>query len=165
LAPLLEGEPDISPHPTAGSRTELDEILSTVEAVFVPRGQGISAWADNPEFKSAVEFFNRFNAFGTADRSGLTLEFPFGDETTMLRVTTTDDHPQLGSGLLMRLSLPSALSAELCLEIALDLNRLEKVDFVRAPLFGSWCIDAIDKGFLLVFVSFRPNLLRVATIS
>ena len=101
---------------------------------------------------------------GFAGKGGLTAEFPFtGDVpaivaaangeapgTALLQLSTDFKHPQLGDGVLVRLTLPLNLNAELVNELNLHETRCaqrSQTNFVR------WCEDSNGA----VFVTFLPT--------
>src|SRR5204863_5961875 len=93
-------------------------------------------------------------ATGDDRGAGLTAEFPFFERTSLLRATTEEAHPQLGTGILFRLSLPITDSKQDWPKGAHLLNTRELDSFTRAPFLGSWC--AGDQA--ITFVSFYPNI-------
>lgn len=165
-APMLASQfgetAHISAHPRSGRRAVADEILDVVEAVFVPSGKESCTWEGADEFEDTVATFNeRGGGYGNGDPTGLTLEFPFGEETSMLQMLTDQGNPQLGSGLLQLLHIPKSFrSQQECLSIVMQLNRQETLELTRSPLLGSWCASERDGEWIPVFVSFRPNVLR-----
>jgi hypothetical protein len=113
-AGLCDAIPDTSGHPTNGTRVEPDELLSVLEAVFVPEGAGPSPFAAG-DFERTQVLLSRAGLLAFADRDGLTAEFPFtgarpavvlaaagertGVETALLRVSSTQRHPNSGAAL------------------------------------------------------------------
>ena len=162
LAERFSEEIDTSSHPASGRRGEPDEILGVVTQLFIPQGNAGSAWDTPAEFEETVELFNENQSgFGSSGGHGLTLEFAFGDQTSMLRFQTDTPNPGLGNGLLQLLHLPLSLSEDECTDLALRLNREETSEPTWSQLLGSWCgTDSIGSGWTPVFVSFLPNAMR-----
>jgi hypothetical protein len=104
--------------------------------------------------------------FSMGDEQGLTAEFPYGPNggpaamggtSNMLRVSTDETHPRLGSGVLLRLHLrEQPVDADAPLH-PFALNGLEAEGESDAHLPGSWCNN--PEGGAPVFVSFFPNVL------
>jgi hypothetical protein len=164
-APMLENQfdetADVSEHPTSGHRSVPDELLQVVTQVLAPAGENASAWDGTGEFEQTTDAFNERNsALGSADSSGLTLEFAFGNQTSMLRLLTDQENPQLGNGLLQLLHMPFSSSQEECLDLVMQLNWKETQELTRSPLLGSWCVSERGDEWIPVFVSFRSNALR-----
>jgi hypothetical protein len=59
------------------------------------------------------------------DQSGLAAEFPFFDRTSLLTMSTGEEHPQLGIGLFVRLALPVNSSGAEAARDAAGLNSRE----------------------------------------
>jgi hypothetical protein len=142
-----------SAHPHSGARTDPDDMLNLLRAVVIPEGAGPSQFPGT-HFPTALETMERGGFLATGDESGLTVEFPFGDFTSLCRLTTEDRHPWLGAGLLARLSLPLGTDDEAVrVEQALTLNGRELADLTRTHFLGSWCPDTHG----LTYVTFFPN--------
>ena len=169
LARVLGGEPDVSAHPTSGARREPDDMLNVIASLFAPRGAGASPWTE-VDFKATADMQPRPWALATAGTTGMTAEFPFtGDlpvmlvrraETALLTASSTERHPQLGSGLLLRLQLPINFPLNRGSDIALTLNILESVETTNTHTLGAWCLGPTPPnradGHTLTFVSFLP---------
>lgn len=169
LARLLGGEPDVSAHPRSGARAEPDEILGVIETVIAPGGNGASPWTEG-DFKATSEMRPRPWVLATSGAGGMTAEFPFmGDlpagiapslQTALLTASSTDRHPQLGRGLLLRLQLPFNVSKEQGSNLAWMLNALETTSETNAHRLGAWCLGSAPPGgpdaHSVDFVSFVP---------
>jgi hypothetical protein len=169
LARVLGGEPDVSAHPRSGPRRDPDDILNVIAAVISPVGADASPWTE-ADFKTTAEMRPRPWVLATADASGMTAEFSFagdlpagiagGPETALLTVSSTDRHPQLGSGLLLRLQLPFNLSKEKGSDVAWMLNVLEATEETNTHALGAWCLGSAPlvhpDANPVTFVSFIP---------
>ncbi len=169
LARLLGGEPDVSVHPRSGARGEPDEILSVIATVIAPGGADASPWTEG-DFKATSEMRPRPWVLATSGAAGMTAEFPFtgdrpagmapGPETALLTVSSTERHPQLGSGLLLRLQLPFNVSKERGVDLSWMLNALETTSETNAHRLGAWCLGPAPPGRpdarSITFVSFVP---------
>ena len=159
LREALGAEADTSPHPDSGWREESDEMLGVTSVLYIPHGEGDSAWSESDEFEEVAAFLNAGNCFASGGRDGLTAEFPFGSERTgMLRAFSNQRHPGLGSGLLLQLHLPLNDSSADAVELAGHLNQLERRGGVMAHALGSWTTDP-GSGSYPVYVTFVPTLL------
>ena len=157
MAKLLGGRPETTPHPLHGVRPTPDDMLNVVERVYVPLGERASLWAQTEEFEEAARMISISGAFANGGATGVTSEFPFGEDTAMVTIETRQPHPQLGNGLLVGLNLPIQLPAERANRLAVSLNALETVSFVRSHFVGSWCVTEVGGSFMPVYVAFYPN--------
>ncbi len=169
LARVLGGEPDVSAHPRSGPRRDPDDVLNVIAAVIAPAGAGLSPWTES-DFTATSEMRPRPWILATADASGMTAEFPFtgdlpagiarGPETALLTASSTDRHPQLGAGLLLRLQLPLNVSKEKGYDVAWMLNVLEATEETNTHTLGAWCLGSAPPGrpdaYTVTFVSFIP---------
>jgi hypothetical protein len=149
---------------TSGDRTEPDEMLLALEDL--PGREEPSAWR-GPHIEALAQMLSDRGVFSMGDEEGMTAEFPYGSSggpaatggtSNMLRVTTEELHPRLGSGLLMRLNLREAPTLNGHPLTPLELNKLEwEGGGSDAHLLGSWCTN--PDGGPPVFVSFFPSVL------
>lgn len=158
LAPLLEGKPDKTSHPSSGSRSAADEMLLINEQIVVPAGVAPSVWAGSEMADLSERWVSRFCVLGNGDETGLTQEFPFPGGTSLLQVTTEEPHPALGNGMLMRLSLPERVSEAEGPGWANAMNSNELVSLTRSNFVGSWTVV----NGTPTFVSFYPNAARLS---
>jgi hypothetical protein len=108
---------------------------------------------------------------GDAGEPALTAEFPFYDDrpaimtgragTALLIASAQERHPQLGSGVLLRLTLPDPPgggSQELSQlsEIAHELNRAEAREWAPSHFLGAWCAHSKQPVSGISFVTFLP---------
>ena len=158
LAKITGAEPAPSAHPTSGLRPELDGMLHLLEHVVVPAGQEPSAW-EGDQMLAVLEVVQSSGntVLATGDAAGLTAELPFQSETSLLTVATRESHPQLGNGVLIKLTLPVLFSEEDGPRFASELNRRELDSLTRSDFLGSWCWH--DE--FLHYVTFLPNVLNL----
>lgn len=159
IAENLGAEPDTSA-PFGSELLDLDEILYVVRDIYLPESGEASRWSETGEFDEIAETYGRLEScFGNGDGKGLTLEVPFGSDTALVQLHTTQAHPRLGNGLLATLKLPVFLSDPLSME-SNWYNLLELIGDSYVPLMGSWVTDAMgDEQGVIAFSSFVPNLL------
>ena len=157
----------LTPH-ESGTRTAPDDMLNAVEGL--PGRDESSAWVGN-EMETVAQMLSSNGVMSIGTQNGLTAEFPYGKHggtavlggtSNLLRVSTEDRHPSLGSGMLMRLSLQEHPSHEGERLGATRLNQLELQDGCQSHFLGSWCAN--PSGGPPDFVSFLPNILRAANL-
>ena len=158
LSRLLGGEPATSGHPESGPRPEPDELAVGFTPLMAEAGQKPSAWTDR-EFQQAVEQYMQQppSLLATGGGKGLTVEFPYGDNSSLCEMRGDQQHPRIGNGLSLLQSFPvDSLSASDGTRLALELNA-EELD--RSPSgygFGSYCF----RDGCVLFTSFIPNLVH-----
>ena len=152
LVPMLGGEMALSSHPESGVRPQPDEMLGVLELVRMNGREG-SLWAGD-EMSLTLEQMQRVPAvlLATGDETGVTMEVPFGDATALIQLDTTWEHPDLGSGLVSRLSLPRDSAGP---GWAAEQNRREIESLTRSHLIGGWVADSAFPSFR----AFYPNML------
>lgn len=166
LPRLLGGEPDTSAHPTSGWRSQPDDMLNVIASMFAPQGRGPSPFTE-ADFKAALRLEPRPWVLATGNGAALAAEFPFwgdvpavagGGGTALLTATAKERHPQLGSGALLLLSVPSPpdpapVDPGDAARLANDLNLAEPEAWTRAHFLGAW---AVGPGRGLTYVTFLP---------
>jgi hypothetical protein len=161
LAKKLQATPASSAHPDHGIRSQPDPILGVTESYFKPLGEPLSQWIGKPEWREMEWAMERQSQSFTSDhQSCLRAEFPWsvplpgGAPVSVLEVTTDEPHPILGHGLMFRLKLPVRFEAHKMAHCALELNSLERTEWLRSHFLGSWCCD----NGILEFECFVPNV-------
>jgi hypothetical protein len=153
LAGGLGARVAVSAHPHRGARPQPGDTLHVLQATAMPQGAGPSQFPGT-HFLTALQLMEQGGFLATGDESALTVEFPFGDSTSLCQLTTEDRHPWLGAGLRTRLCLRLAAADEAArVEQALTLNGAELRTLTRTPFLGSWCPDTYG----LSYVTFFPN--------
>lgn len=154
--PLLEEMAGFTKAVTEPPATaETDESGRMWDTSQLPFSTNPSYWA-NLEGTLGLIKRSGLCLLGTADEENLVAEFPFPGKpgSSLLRMSTTERHPRLGAGLLVRLTLPMDEPERPSVEQVLALNAKEASGFTT--VFGSWCRS--DEG--LTHVTFLPNVLR-----
>jgi hypothetical protein len=155
---LRAGEPDFA----AGKRAQvLDEILEIAGQIYVPMGREPSRWSGCSEFVAFAEHYGRTDfCFGLGDPAGLTLETPCGSDSFLVRLRPDENHPQLGSGLLVTVEVPMRSTRSEMENAAALLNFAEATDWTDFPQLGCWHPRATDhENVGLAHSSFVPNAL------
>lgn len=140
-----------------------DPVGVYVAQSLLPEGSRPSAWAGREELEHLVAQLNHDSGLEVkADAGSLSAAIPLpGGRSALLMASTSDPHPHLGSGLLMRLytSRPVGESEELTLPFRL--NMAEMLEPVPLYLLGSWTVAHPPRsrlGWVPVHVSFVPNV-------
>jgi hypothetical protein len=157
LSEAVGGEPDLLP---SGRNKSPDDILNVVSAVYVPEGKERGRWSNTDEFVKFAETYGRSDAcFGNGDKSGLTLETPFGDSSALIQLHSDVEHPQLGSGLLVTIQVPFLTTIEEISKESALLNFLEANRWTDFPQLGCWQLHGDGERNDLAHTSFVPNAL------
>jgi hypothetical protein len=154
---VVGGVPDTSQHPRSGLRHEHDDMLNVIDAAYHPAGKEPSRWTRSGEFQKATAQLREAGLVANADEEGLSTEVAFGAENALITASGDEPHPQLGHGVLLRLSLPVTLSEAAAATLALDLSSAEGGALTSSHVLGAWCSAEQGDGHIPVFVSFVPN--------
>jgi hypothetical protein len=144
-------------------------MLNVIASFFAPRGEGSSPLTQ-ADFKAAAGMQPQPWILANSGATGMTAEFPFsGDlpamvagraETILLTASSTERHPQLGSGLLLQLRLPFNFTKQKAADMALNLNILEACEITYTHALGAWSLEPTGPGrtdaYSAMFVSFIP---------
>jgi hypothetical protein len=155
LATVLGAEQALSGPPGRGARPEPDEIAEIAGTLFAPVGKQPSRWRP-AEFQETVERFMRQPPalLANSGGAGFTVEFPYGDQSSLCQAMADQPHPRLGNGLFLLQSFPVDGKSDLeGARLALSLNRSELAERPFGYGFGSY---AYRKN-TLHFTSFVPN--------
>ena len=154
LSEAVGGAPDFLP---SGKNNSPDDILNVVSAVYVLEGKK-RRWSNTDEFIKFAETYGRSDAcFKNGDKSGLTLETPFGDSSALIRLHSDVEHPQLGSGLLVTIQIPFLMTIEEVSKESAMLNFLEASHWTDFPQLGCWQLHGDGERLDLAHASFVPN--------
>lgn len=161
LAEAVGALPATSEHPESGLRAVPDE-MAFAAGIFVNSGEEPCAWPES-EFREAVsQFMNRPPAVSaTAGGRGFTVEFPFGERTSLCQVRGDQPHPLYGNGLLMLQRFPVEVGGEPLSEIdgiklALSLNSADLTRHLTGYGLGSY----VFADGMIHFTGFIPNALH-----
>jgi hypothetical protein len=92
---------------------------------------------------------------GTAHTTWLAADFPYPGFTSLLRLITTEQHPQAGNGLLAVLRIPEGKNDAASARQALEWNKKELNSATWTHFLGSW---VSKRG--LAYSAFYPNLIH-----
>jgi hypothetical protein len=157
LAKALNAEEALSGPPHHGLRPEADEMAEIIDILIAPEGRQPSRWSP-AEFQDAVDrFMNQPPALlGSAGGAGFTVEFPYGDQSSLCQAMADQPHPRYGNGLFLLQSFPVETASDTDgVKLALSMNRIELTNRPFGYGFGSYAY----KDGKLHFTSFFPNAL------
>lgn len=143
-----------------GSKRQTDNMVFQVGDILRGQSGEMSNWIGSPEFEDFTERYARNdNCFGMADRSGMSLEVPFGSDSMLIRFETEDAFPGLGHGLHVRTMIRTTNTREKICADAAYLNRLEGTQWTDFPQLGCWHFNEIsDEQRILAHSCFVPNV-------
>ncbi|MBR0666380.1 hypothetical protein GXW71_18615 [Roseomonas hellenica] len=131
--------------------------LFTRQQEAQPTPHSPSAWTSRELERLHVD--NARHGSSSLGERSWTLRLPVGVEVATLSLTSIDDHPHFGGGLLSQLHLPRAvLTIDGHPVTAMQLNGVEFLTG-EEPTFGAWVDDADGCSFQ----SFLPNILQPVT--
>lgn len=157
LAAAFHAEQTLSGPPGRGMRPEPDEMAGMIETLIAPLGREASFWSP-AEFQQTVDrYMNKPPALlATAGGAGFTVEFPYGDQSSLCQLMADQPHPRYGNGLFLLQSFPvSDMSDVEGARLALSLNSAELGKFPSGYGFGSYAY----RNDTIHFTSFFPNAL------
>jgi hypothetical protein len=155
LAKTLNAEHALSGPPGRDLRHEPDEMAEMLGALIVPMGQLPSRWLP-AEFQEAVDrYMNQPpSLLANSGGPGFTVEFPYGNQSSLCQAMADQAHPRYGNGLLLLQSFPiDGKSDSEGARLALALNRSELVERPFGYGFGSYAY----REKTMHFTSFFPN--------
>ncbi|HPX37702.1 MAG TPA: hypothetical protein PLH92_07515 [Mycobacterium sp.] len=157
FAEQFGARPAHSGHPQNGPRPEPDDMAFTA-GVFLDQGKQPCMWPAEEFEESVKQYMLQPPAVSaTSAGQGLAVEFPFGDQTSLCRLSGENPHPIYGNGLLIVQRFPlSADTPAKGVRMALDLNGSDLTRQVAGYGFGSYAY--VDD--MLCFTGFLPNPLR-----
>jgi hypothetical protein len=154
MAKELRAEEALSGPPGRGMRPEPDEMAEIIATLIAPMGKEPPRWSPT-EFQEAVDRYMQQPPalLATSGGPGFTVEFPYGDQSSLCQVKADQPHPRYGNGLFLLQSFPIAGSDSEGARLALTANRCELVDRPFGYGFGSYAY----RENTLHFTSFYPN--------
>ena len=157
LAKALGAQEALGGPPGRGSRPVPDEMAEIIAAWISPMGKQPSRWSPT-EFQEAVNrYMNQPPALlANAGGAGFTVEFPYGDQSSLCQAMADQPHPRYGNGLFVLQSFPFAAESDLQgVRLALSMNGIELTKRPFGYGFGSYAY----RDSALHFTSFFPNAL------
>ena len=161
LAEAVGAQPAVSGHPQNGLRPEPDEMLFAAD-VLVRAGEEPCQWPAEA-FTEAVDQYMRQPPAVRASSGGqeLTVEFPFGEKTSLCQIIGEQAHPLYGNGLLLLQRFPFAADPHgngeaKGIELALALNAAEMTQGATGFGFGSY----VYENGMICFSGFVSNALH-----
>ena len=160
LAKSFNGNIAIFKHPNSGRRETPDDMLGCKSKLYIESNDIPSAFANEFEFETVSEQCRKINLFSAgSSKEGVSIEVPFGDDTSLIMIASNLPHPEYGPGLLTSLRLPLVLNAGEAAEIVSIINKYEIYGATKCHLLGSWCRHKMKDNDLIAYSSFMPNKL------
>ena len=159
LAAHFDAEPAETAHPSSGRRRDPDDVLNVLGNVYGRVGSEPSPFTE-ADFEATVQMEPRPWTEAKQDGLGFTAKLSLpgpggaGEPEThgVLQASADTQHPRLGTGLLLRLTLPH-VRGQSAAQQAAYLNLAEFREWTNSHLFGAWCKSGEDS---LAFVQFLP---------
>ena len=155
VAKHLGAEAAESGHPQNGLRPAPDELAEAVANLVAPLGREPCKWIER-EFETAVEqcMQQQPSLGATSGGLGFTVEFPYGNSTSLFQGMGDQPHPRYGNGLFLLQSFPVVNMSDVDgIRLALSLNATELTEKTFGYGFGSYCF----RDRTIHFTSFLPN--------
>jgi len=140
-----------SGHPTSGIRTTPDEMATIAQSLVVPMGQGSCAWPAE-EFKDAVDqcLQGPPSLLAASDWTGFTVEFPYGNVSSLCEAVNNQPHCMFGNGLRVTQSFP--------------MPKVDEAEGARSALLMNVAeLTAMPMGYGFGTYFYREGLLRFST--
>lgn len=153
----------LSEHPRSGLRPTADPMLQARQLFFCPAGSQPSRWEGAAEWQDMERFMQREAlTFESDHHTFMRAAFPWSgpgyaepgqDPVAVLEMTTREPHGIIGNGLHITLALPLSLGPQRVAHLAIELNDLERREWKRSHMLGSWCCHDGQ----LAYRCFMPN--------
>lgn len=164
LVELTGGRAPFSAHPQSGARPQADDMLHLLTHEILPAGEALSRWEPPAERLQAVEALMDDGFTAEATPEGLSARFPGEGGISLLQVRQREKHPELGSGVFVRLYLPVPASSPLSTpRTALWLNGREGEEGPAQFSLGSFCLEQSEPE--IETFSVRPGPPRLAHVT
>jgi hypothetical protein len=163
LSKALHAKEAISGPPNRGVRAAPDEMAEIIATLIAPMGKQPSRWSP-AEFQDCVDgYISQPPALlANSGGAGFTVEFPYGDQSSLCQAMADQPHPRYGNGLFLLQSFPVIGKSDLeGARLALSLNRSELVERPLGYGFGSYAYRENTIHFTCFFPNalYRPGLL------
>lgn len=157
FASLLGAKSAAGPHPTNGIRDQPDELAVDFVSLLASEGELPSQWNERELQQLLDEHMQQPPALvASGGGKGLTVEFPYGDGSSLCQFSADTPHPRIGKGLFFLQTFPvSGLSESDGVRKALELNHEELNVRPVGYGYGSYCY----RDGCISFNGFLPNLL------
>lgn len=155
LAATLGAKSATSGHPRRGVRDVPDEMAGAVESLIAPLGNAACRWKES-EFEETLRTYMRRPPalLASGGGTGCTIEFPYGDESSLCQLNGGDRHARYGNGLWLLQTFPVPDKSQAAgVRLALSLNAHELAAHTEGYGFGSYSF----RDGMLRFSTFVPN--------
>jgi hypothetical protein len=142
-------------HPLSGPRLLPSPVIEDSILLTREMGQKPSRWKEEEFQNAAHDYMIQPPSVGTlTDHNGLTVVFPYGDFTSICKMTNMQSHPRIGTGLMIAQKFPvENIPLHEGIKLSLELNKKELNTKPKGYGFGSYCY----RNGLLSHVCFIPN--------
>lgn len=157
LAKTFNAKEAISGHPINGERTYPDEMMTIVDSLITPAGRNPCNWTEKEFAETVKNYMQKPPSLGaTSGGLGFTVEFPYGEESSLFQVVGDEHHPKYGNGLFMKQTFPVEVNSDIDgFWLAITFNTIELKNSPFGYGFGSY----VYQNRMLHFISFLPNAL------
>jgi hypothetical protein len=147
----------VSGHPQRGVRQHADEMIGAAAQIFSPANRTALMLADADFDDAVTRYMMQPPSLGaSAGGTGLTVEFPFGQGSSLCQFQGDREHVRWGNGLAIRQRFPCPARTETeGIRTALDLNFEDLTVYPAGYGFGSFCYA----DGMIGYNGFLPNLL------
>jgi len=155
-ARVLGAQEAVSGHPVNGVRQYPDKMVDIVANLIVPMGNEPCKWTQK-DFQDAVDQYMHGppSLAARVEGPGCTVEFPFGERSSLCQMRADQPHPRYGNGLFLLQSFPvGEMSDAEGAKLALVLNEEELI--VKPSGYGLGSFAYRDE--CIHFTSFLPNV-------
>ena len=155
LTETLGAKAALSGPPGRGMRPVPHKLAGISARSIAPAGKRPSQWPP-AEFQDTVDkYMNRPpSLLATCGGAGFTVEFPFGDQSSLCQVKAYEPHPLYGNGLFLLQSFPITINSDSeGAKLAFTMNHSELMEKPFGYGFGSYAY----RDRMLHFTSFFPN--------
>jgi hypothetical protein len=164
---LFEGfaEATISKYAVAETDGDMFELAESIRLLLASRSFKVPTGVDADLAFLTKQFQDPPCLMCNGDNQGLSAEFPYGGNSSMLLISVDAEHPLFGPAINIALILPiDSDYSSVAMEAVLEMNRKEQSDHDIPWSFGSWCIDqqmspCLGYRLWIPYAMFQQNLL------
>jgi hypothetical protein len=164
---LFESEigSELSEFPGAETAGNMRELAESLHLLVETSGSEVPDGVD-ADMAFLTEQFQEFPCLMcNGDEAGLSAEFPFGEESSLLRIDAAAEHPIFGSAISLTLLLPlDGDESPLIMKTVLEMNSKEQPVHDIPWSLGSWSLDQqmsprLGYRLWVPYAMFQRNLL------
>jgi hypothetical protein len=151
--------------PGAGTAADMRELAESISLLLDTAGDEIPMGVESDMAFLTDQFENFPCLMCNGDAGGLSAEFPFGEESSLVRIDVESVHPLFGPAINLSLTLPlDGDDSPMMMRTVLELNHKEQTILDVPWSLGSWHLDLqvsprIGYRIWLPYAMFQKNLL------